>query len=183
MPTGIFVTHPLTGEQVEVWVGNYVLMSYGDGAVMAVPAHDERDFAFALKYKLPIKQVVAVEGETFTDQAWAEWYADKVKGKLVNSGKYDGLGYEAAVDAIAADLAAKTSATRRCSSACATGAFPASATGAARSRSSTAKPAATCRCPTSNCPSCCRKTSRSPAPVRRWRACPSSTSASARSAG
>jgi leucyl-tRNA synthetase len=107
MPTGIFVTHPLTGERVEVWVGNYVLMSYGDGAVMAVPAHDERDFAFALKYKLPIKQVVAVEGETFTDQAWAEWYADKVKGKLVNSGKYDGLGYEAAVDAIAADLAAK----------------------------------------------------------------------------
>ncbi|MCH2219853.1 MAG: leucine--tRNA ligase, partial [Dechloromonas sp.] len=107
LPTGIYVTHPLTGEKVEVWVGNYVLMSYGDGAVMAVPAHDERDFAFALKYKLPIKQVVAVDGENFSDQAWAEWYADKVKSKLVNSGKYDGLGYEAAVDAIAADLAAK----------------------------------------------------------------------------
>ncbi len=107
MPTGIFVSHPLTGEQVEVWVGNYVLMSYGDGAVMAVPAHDDRDFAFALKYKLPIKQVVAVEGESFSDQVWAESYADKLKGKLVNSGKYDGLGYEAAVDAIAADLAAK----------------------------------------------------------------------------
>jgi len=60
LPTGIYVSHPLTGEQVEVWVGNYVLMSYGDGAVMAVPAHDERDFAFALKYNLPIKQVVAV---------------------------------------------------------------------------------------------------------------------------
>ncbi len=59
MPTGLFVTHPLTGEQVAVWVGNYVLMSYGDGAVMGVPAHDERDFAFALKYQLPIKQVVA----------------------------------------------------------------------------------------------------------------------------
>jgi leucyl-tRNA synthetase len=57
LPTGLFVTHPLTGE-VEVWVGNYVLMSYGDGAVMGVPAHDERDFAFALKYGLPIKQVV-----------------------------------------------------------------------------------------------------------------------------
>jgi leucyl-tRNA synthetase len=55
MPTGLFVTHPLTGAQVEVWVGNYVLMSYGDGAVMGVPAHDERDFAFALKYRLPIK--------------------------------------------------------------------------------------------------------------------------------
>jgi leucyl-tRNA synthetase len=60
MPTGLFVTHPLTGKQVEVWVGNYVLMSYGDGAVMGVPAHDERDFAFALKYALPIKPVVAV---------------------------------------------------------------------------------------------------------------------------
>ncbi|TXT26534.1 MAG: leucyl-tRNA synthetase [Rhodocyclaceae bacterium] len=83
-------------------------MSYGDGAVMAVPAHDERDFAFALKYNLPIKQVVAVDGETsFSHEAWAEWYADKQRGKLVNSGKYDGLGYEAAVDAIAADLAAK----------------------------------------------------------------------------
>ena len=64
MPTGLFVTHPLTGAKVEVWVGNYVLMSYGDGAVMGVPAHDERDFAFALKYDLPIRQVVAlgVEG-------------------------------------------------------------------------------------------------------------------------
>jgi leucyl-tRNA synthetase len=108
MPTGIYVTHPLTGQQVEVWVGNYVLMSYGDGAVMAVPAHDERDFAFALKYNLPISQVVAVAGETsFSHEAWAEWYADKQRGVLVNSGKYDGLGYEAAVDAIAADLAAQ----------------------------------------------------------------------------
>jgi leucyl-tRNA synthetase len=60
MPTGLFVSHPLTGAQVEVWVGNYVLMSYGDGAVMGVPAHDERDFAFALKYQLPIRQVVGL---------------------------------------------------------------------------------------------------------------------------
>jgi leucyl-tRNA synthetase len=60
MRTGLFVTHPLTGAKVEVWVGNYVLMSYGDGAVMGVPAHDERDFAFALKYDLPIRQVVGV---------------------------------------------------------------------------------------------------------------------------
>ncbi|MDO9570256.1 MAG: class I tRNA ligase family protein, partial [Hydrogenophaga sp.] len=60
MATGLFVTHPLTGAQVEVWVGNYVLMSYGDGAVMGVPAHDERDFAFALKYGIEIKQVVGV---------------------------------------------------------------------------------------------------------------------------
>ncbi len=107
LPTGITVTHPLTGEQVEVWVGNYVLMSYGDGAVMAVPAHDERDFAFAKKYNLPIKQVIAAEGETFSLDGWQEWYGDKTKGICINSGKYNGLGYAAAVDAIAADLAAK----------------------------------------------------------------------------
>ncbi|GAB3261193.1 leucine--tRNA ligase [Chitinimonas naiadis] len=107
MPTGLFVTHPLTGAQVEVWVGNYVLISYGDGAVMGVPAHDERDFAFANKYGIAIKQVVAVEGETFTTDAWAEWYGDKQRGVTINSGKYDGLSYKAAVDAVAADLAAQ----------------------------------------------------------------------------
>lgn len=107
LPTGLFVTHPLTGEQVEVWVGNYVLMSYGDGAVMGVPAHDERDFAFAKKYGITIKQVVAVEGESFTTDAWAEWYGDKQKCVTVNSGKYDGLHYKGAVDAVAADLVAK----------------------------------------------------------------------------
>ncbi|ODU04845.1 MAG: leucine--tRNA ligase, partial [Thiobacillus sp. SCN 63-1177] len=107
MDTGFKVTHPLTGEQVPVWVGNYVLMSYGEGAVMAVPAHDERDFGFAQKYKLPIKQVIGVENETFSLDGWQEWYGDKARGRCVNSGKYDGLGYEAAIDAIAADLAAK----------------------------------------------------------------------------
>ncbi|AAZ98398.1 leucyl-tRNA synthetase, class Ia [Thiobacillus denitrificans ATCC 25259] len=107
MDTGFKVTHPLTGEEVPVWVGNYVLMSYGEGAVMAVPAHDERDFGFAKKYDLPIKQVIGVDGETFSLDAWAEWYGDKTRGQCVNSGKYDRLGYEAAVDAIAADLAAK----------------------------------------------------------------------------
>lgn len=107
LPTGLFVTHPLTGEQVEVWVGNYVLMTYGDGAVMGVPAHDERDFAFAKKYGIAIKQVVTVEGESFTTDAWADWYGDKQKCVTVNSGKYDGLSYKAAVDAVAADLAAK----------------------------------------------------------------------------
>src|SRR5690606_11464554 len=59
MPTGLSVTHPLTGASVQVWVGNYVLMSYGDGAVMGVPGHDERDFAFARKYGLPIQDVIA----------------------------------------------------------------------------------------------------------------------------
>jgi len=142
MPTGIFVRHPLTGEQVEVWVGNYVLMGYGEGAVMAVPAHDERDFAFAKKYQLEIKQVIDFkpfnkqefvtklnsehggkgdghgygDGEgggygdgqlPFTIDRWQNWYGDKSVGVCVNSGKYDGLSYEAAIDAIAADLAAK----------------------------------------------------------------------------
>jgi leucyl-tRNA synthetase len=107
MPTGIFVSHPLTGEQVEVWVGNYVLMGYGEGAVMAVPAHDERDFHFAKKYELPIRQVIDIPGKPFSLDAWQEWYADKEAGRCVNSGKYDGLGIKEAVDAIAADLKAK----------------------------------------------------------------------------
>ena len=116
MPTGITVTHPLTGEQIPVWVGNYVLMGYGEGAVMAVPAHDERDFHFARTYGLPIKQAIsprpqAGEGlgvrDVFTTEAWQEWYSDKEQGVCVNSGKYDGLNYEQAVDAIAADLKAK----------------------------------------------------------------------------
>jgi leucyl-tRNA synthetase len=131
MPTGLFVTHPLTGAQVEVWVGNYVLMSYGDGAVMGVPAHDERDFAFALKYQLPIKQVVAKRGPASTSGApgasdagstslpsapdaeasfdvsvWSEWYATK-DGVCVNSGELDGLSYKAAVSKVAELLAAK----------------------------------------------------------------------------
>jgi len=106
MPTGLFVTHPLTGAQVEVWVGNYVLITYGDGAVMGVPSHDERDFAFAKKYNLPIRQVVAIEGKTYSTDAWQEWYGDK-DGTCIAPGKYDGLSYQAAVDAIAADLAAK----------------------------------------------------------------------------
>ena len=107
MPTGIDVTHPLTGEKIPVWVGNYVLMGYGEGAVMAVPAHDERDFHFAKQYGLPIKQVIDVPGKTFSTDAWQEWYADKEHGRCTQSGKYDGLGYKEAVDAIAADLKAK----------------------------------------------------------------------------
>ncbi|MGQ2978071.1 MAG: leucine--tRNA ligase [Polaromonas sp.] len=106
-PTGLFVSHPLTGDKVEVWVGNYVLMSYGDGAVMGVPAHDERDFEFAQKYGLPIKQVTDVAGKTYSAEAWADWYGDKQQGVAIHSGKYDGLAFKAAVDAVAADLAAK----------------------------------------------------------------------------
>jgi leucyl-tRNA synthetase len=105
--TGLFVTHPLTGTAVPVWVGNYVLMGYGDGAVMGVPAHDERDFAFAKKYGIEIKQVVCADGEAFSLESWADWYGDKQRAVTVNSGKYDGLTYKAAVDAVAADLAEK----------------------------------------------------------------------------
>ena len=109
MPTGLFVAHPLTGEQVEVWVGNYVLMSYGDGAVMGVPAHDERDFAFALKYSLVIKPVVsfAESSRVFDTTVWHDWYAEKGAGMAVHSGAFDGLAFKTCVDAVAAALAAK----------------------------------------------------------------------------
>ena len=109
MPTGLQVTHPLTGAQVAVWVGNYVLMSYGDGAVMGVPAHDERDFAFALKYQLPIKQVVgqaAAAANTFDATHWHDWYATK-DGVCVHSGDLDGLSFKAAVTKVADQLHAK----------------------------------------------------------------------------
>ncbi len=90
MATGLFVQHPLTKEAIEVWVGNYVLMSYGDGAVMGVPAHDERDFTFALKYKLAIKQVVQVGEHLFDAKKWQDWYAEKFSGHLINSGQFSG---------------------------------------------------------------------------------------------
>ncbi len=104
MPTGLCVRHPLSGADVPVWVGNYVLMSYGSGAVMGVPAHDERDFAFAKKYGLPIRQVIDVEGRPFSTDAWQPWYEER--GRCVNSGRFDGLDYRAAVDAVAAQLGA-----------------------------------------------------------------------------
>jgi len=136
MDTGLQVTHPLTGEQVAVWVGNYVLMSYGDGAVMGVPAHDERDFAFALKYGLVIKQVVSVgaadmtvlrsdgaaaagtapsvpaiahqvkAAASFDNQVWKDWYATK-DGVCLNSGVLDGLHFKDAVNKVSALIAAK----------------------------------------------------------------------------
>ncbi|MDD2661512.1 MAG: leucine--tRNA ligase, partial [Methylococcales bacterium] len=141
MDTGIFVTHPLSGEQIPVWVGNYVLMSYGEGAVMAVPAHDERDFYFAKEYGLPIKPVIIPSGWELASESmvmamnaefekngarslkhpvlqgqakkflidwhdeWSNPFAEY--GDLFNSQQYDGLNYQNAVDAIAADLKAK----------------------------------------------------------------------------
>ena len=106
LDTGLIVTHPLTQLPVAVWVGNYVLMSYGDGAVMGVPAHDERDFAFAKKYELPIKQVVQVDGENFDYERWQDWYADKQRGVAINSGSFSGMSFKQAVDAVAHKLAA-----------------------------------------------------------------------------
>ena len=106
MATGLSVTHPLTGAPLPVWVGNYVLMSYGDGAVMGVPAHDERDFAFARKYGLTIQPVVSVGAQVFDASRWQDWYGDKGAGRAIHSGKYDGLPFKACVDAVAADLAA-----------------------------------------------------------------------------
>ena len=107
MPTGLQVTHPLTGQAVDVWVGNYVLMGYGDGAVMGVPAHDERDFAFAKKYNFPINDVVHVDGLTYDYDQWQDWYGDKQRGVTVNSDVFSGLSYKAAVDAVASALQAK----------------------------------------------------------------------------
>ncbi len=105
--TGLHVLHPLTGQPVAVWVGNYVLMSYGDGAVMGVPAHDARDFEFARHYGINIKQVVSVAGETFSQEQWQDWYADKQRGVCVHSDRFNGLTHRAAVDAVAATLAAQ----------------------------------------------------------------------------
>ena len=135
--TGLFVTQPLTGERIEIWVGNYVLITYGDGAVMGVPAHDERDFAFAKKYGLAINQVIAPlppsgggaggegdggkappqspplpnppprGGREFSSEQWQDWYGDKQSAICVNSGKYNDLSHKDAVNLIATDLAAK----------------------------------------------------------------------------
>ncbi len=109
MATGLFVKHPLTGAELPVWIANYVLMSYGSGAVMAVPAHDERDFEFANKYALPIQQVIDAKGQDdaeFSATEWQDWYGSK-QGKLVNSAEFDGLDFQGAYDAILAKLEAQ----------------------------------------------------------------------------
>ncbi|MCG3841361.1 leucine--tRNA ligase [Psychrobacter sp. Ps1] len=114
MDTGLTVTHPLTGEEVPVWVANYVLMSYGSGAVMAVPAHDERDYEFANKYNLPIKQVINVPDGYFDElKADAKANDSEVnlayteRNTLVNSGEFDGLDFEQAFEAMLAKLEPK----------------------------------------------------------------------------
>ncbi|WOC79369.1 leucine--tRNA ligase [Stutzerimonas frequens] len=103
--TSLRVQHPLTGELLPVWVANYVLMNYGEGAVMAVPAHDERDFEFASKYGLPIKPVVRTSAGDETPAPWQDAYGEH--GQLINSGIYDGLDFEGAFDAIEVALQKK----------------------------------------------------------------------------
>ena len=99
MPIGIDAAHPVTGEAVPVWAANFVLMGYGTGAVMSVPAHDQRDYEFAVKYDLPIKQVIFAAGTGETADVSSQAYTEK--GVLGDSGQFDGLTSEAAFDAIA----------------------------------------------------------------------------------
>ncbi|MCX2887838.1 MULTISPECIES: leucine--tRNA ligase [Pseudomonas] len=105
MATSLLVEHPLTGEKLPVWVANYVLMHYGDGAVMAVPAHDERDFEFAHKYNLPVKAVVRTSAGDEVGSEWQDAYGEH--GQLINSAEFDGLDFAGAFDAIEAALIRK----------------------------------------------------------------------------
>ncbi|MNF49498.1 Leucine--tRNA ligase [compost metagenome] len=105
LATGLFVLHPLTGEKLPVWVANYVLMNYGEGAVMAVPAHDERDFEFAHKYALPIKAVIRTAAGDETPAPWQDAYGEH--GQLINSGEFDGLDFPGAFDALEVALQKK----------------------------------------------------------------------------
>ena len=126
VPTGLYVRHPLTNDELPVWVANYVLMAYGEGAVMAVPAHDQRDFEFASAYRLPIKQVLentlvytdelklqhprsGYGNYYFDDTLWKDWYTSKSEHEVLvcNSGKYNGMSSTEAIAAITADLKAK----------------------------------------------------------------------------
>ncbi|AFJ01771.1 Leucyl-tRNA synthetase [Methylophaga frappieri] len=108
--TGLRAIHPVTGETVPVWTANFVLMGYGTGAVMSVPAHDQRDFEFAQAYELPVKQVIEpISGEAVDLNTAA--YTDK--GRLINSGQFDGLDFQAAFDAIANALAISAEAERK----------------------------------------------------------------------
>jgi len=121
MDTGLLVSHPLSGEKLPVWVANYVLMGYGEGAVMAVPAHDERDFEFATKYSLPIKAVICpteAKGEGRGEKGEKHRDGDTLPplpftlpfiepGVTFNSGEFSGLAFQTAVDAIAAALKQK----------------------------------------------------------------------------
>jgi leucyl-tRNA synthetase len=119
MATGLFAIHPVSGEQVPIWVANFVLMGYGTGAVMAVPGHDQRDFEFATKYGLPIQQVIGVrspmgphqlpEALQYDATQWKDWYGDKTRDDLmcVNSGELDGKGFKQAFEHLVAKFEAE----------------------------------------------------------------------------
>ena len=156
MSSGLYVLHPFTNEKIEVWVANYVLMGYGEGALMAVPGHDERDFAFAKKYGLPIVQVIDVEGREYSTEEHQGWY--ETHGRTINSGKYDGLDHDGAVDAVARDLEKMGIGKKRVQ-------YRLRDWGISRQRYwGTPIPIVQCaKCgdvgvPDDNCPSCCRRT-------------------------
>lgn len=120
MDTGLKAVHPVTGEEVPVWVANFVLMGYGTGAVMAVPGHDQRDFEFASKYALPKKQVIALkdprndEERSWSADEWKDWYGDKTRQiELVNSAEFDGLDFQGAFEALAERFERKGQGQRR----------------------------------------------------------------------
>ena len=159
--TGRYAVNPVNGEPIPIWVADYVLMGYGTGAIMAVPAHDERDYAFAERYGIEIRPVVVPEGGELPEGgAYSAHSANEV---LVNSGAVHraaeprGEGEDRRLARRAGSRRGRRSAT-----ACATGCSRASATGAARSRSSTAPRAARCRCRTTSCRSSCPTSPRSP---------------------
>jgi len=120
MDTGLRAIHPVTGEEVPVWVANFVLMGYGTGAVMAVPGHDQRDFEFASKYALPKKQVIALveprndDERNWNADAWQDWYGEKTRAtELVNSAEFDGLDFQGAFEALAERFERKGQGQRR----------------------------------------------------------------------
>jgi len=120
MDTGLKAIHPITGQSVPIWVANFVLMGYGTGAVMGVPGHDARDFEFAHKYDLPIKQVIALQEpknedeRTFDPSRWQSWYADKTRPiHLINSDEFNGLDFQGAFQALAERLERKAQGQRR----------------------------------------------------------------------
>ena len=164
MPTGLFVRHPLTGDNIPVWVGNYVLIAYGDGAVMGVPAHDERDFQFAKNYALPIRQVIAVAGGNVFDRRMAPGMRTR-PAALHQLRQVRRLDYQHAVDAIAADLAAMGLGEKKVTWRLRDWGISRQRSGARRSRSCTARPAVTCRCRKPTCRSSCRKTACPTAPA------------------
>lgn len=131
MPTGLFVVHPLSGEKLPVWVANFVLMEYGTGAVMAVPAHDQRDWEFATKYDLPIKPVILNLDGSRPDVS-AEAMTDK--GALFNSGEFDGWTMKRASTPSPTNWSPRAWASARSTTVCAIGASPVSVTGARQSR-------------------------------------------------